>query len=44
MFLETMERVFGGTDKIIMDTSKGAQGVVRTCRSTSCRASRRRSN
>jgi membrane protease subunit HflK len=28
MFLETMERVFGGTDKIIMDTSKGAQGVV----------------
>jgi membrane protease subunit HflK len=28
IFLETMERVFGGTDKIIMDTSKGAQGVV----------------
>jgi len=27
MFLETMERVLGGTDKIIID-SKGAQGVV----------------
>mgnify|MGYP001351415455 CR=1 FL=1 len=27
MFLETMERVMGGTDKIIMDNSKG-QGVV----------------
>ncbi len=27
MFLETMERVFGGTDKIIID-SKGGQGVV----------------
>lgn len=28
MFLETMERVFGGTDKIIIDPSKGGQGVV----------------
>ena len=27
MFLETMERVMGGTDKIILD-SKGGQGVV----------------
>jgi membrane protease subunit HflK len=27
MFLETMERVFGGTDKIILD-SKGGSGVV----------------
>jgi len=27
MFLETMERVFGGTDKIILD-SKSSQGVV----------------
>lgn len=27
MFLETMERVFGGTDKIILD-SKNSQGVV----------------
>jgi membrane protease subunit HflK len=27
MFLETMERVLGGTDKIILD-SKGGQGVV----------------
>ena len=29
MFLETMERVFGGTDKIIIDNNaQGAQGVV----------------
>src|SRR5438034_1971463 len=30
MYLETMERLFGGTDKIIVDTSKnaGASGVV----------------
>jgi membrane protease subunit HflK len=27
MFLETMERVLGGTDKIILD-NKGGQGVV----------------
>ena len=27
MYLETMERVFGGTDKIIIDTKSG-QGVV----------------
>ncbi|MGI9409008.1 MAG: protease modulator HflK, partial [Hyphomicrobiaceae bacterium] len=27
MFLETMERVLGGTDKIILD-SKGGSGVV----------------
>jgi membrane protease subunit HflK len=27
MYLETMERVFGGTDKIIID-SKAAHGVV----------------
>jgi membrane protease subunit HflK len=27
MYLETMERVLGGTDKIIMD-SKRSQGVV----------------
>jgi membrane protease subunit HflK len=27
MFLETMERVLGGTDKIILD-SKASQGVV----------------
>ena len=27
MFLETMERVLGGTDKIIID-SKAGQGVV----------------
>ena len=27
MYLETMERVLGGTDKIIID-SKGGQGVV----------------
>jgi membrane protease subunit HflK len=27
MYLETMERVFGGADKIILD-SKGGQGVV----------------
>ncbi len=28
MYLETMERVLGGTDKIILDTNQGAQGVV----------------
>ncbi len=28
MFLETMERVFGGMDKIIIDDSAGGQGVV----------------
>jgi membrane protease subunit HflK len=30
MYLETMERLFGGTDKIIVDTSKnaGGSGVV----------------
>ena len=28
MFLETMERVLGGTDKIILDDGKGGQGVV----------------
>ena len=29
MFLETMERVFGGTDKIIIDSNaQGSQGVV----------------
>jgi membrane protease subunit HflK len=27
MYLETMERVLGGSDKIIIDTKKG-QGVV----------------
>ena len=27
MYLETMERVLGGTDKIILD-SKGGQGVL----------------
>ena len=26
MYLETMERLFGGTDKIIVDTSKNAGG------------------
>ncbi|MDX2257700.1 MAG: FtsH protease activity modulator HflK [Hyphomicrobiaceae bacterium] len=28
MFIETMERVFGGTDKIILDHSGSGQGVV----------------
>ncbi|MGB8575298.1 MAG: FtsH protease activity modulator HflK, partial [Pseudolabrys sp.] len=28
MYLETMERVLGGTDKIILDSSAGASGVV----------------
>ena len=36
MFLETMERVLGGTDKIIID-SKADRASCRTCRSTSCR-------
>jgi modulator of FtsH protease HflK len=28
MYLETMERVLGGTDKIILDTNAGGSGVV----------------
>ena len=28
MYLETMERVLGGANKLIMDTSPGTQGVV----------------
>jgi membrane protease subunit HflK len=28
MFLETMERVYGGTDKIILDNKGGGTGVV----------------
>jgi membrane protease subunit HflK len=28
MYLETMERVFGGMDKIIVDAKDGAQSVV----------------
>jgi len=28
MYLETMERVYGGADKIIVDQSAGGQGVV----------------
>ena len=28
MFLETMERIFGGTDKIIIDEQAGGSGVV----------------
>ena len=28
LFLETMERVMGGTDKIILDNPVGGQGVV----------------
>jgi membrane protease subunit HflK len=28
MYLETMERVLGGSNKIIMDSKPGAQGVV----------------
>ncbi len=28
MFLETMERVFGGTDKVIIDQQQGGQNVV----------------
>ena len=28
MYLETMERVLGGTEKIIIDTKEGGQGVV----------------
>jgi modulator of FtsH protease HflK len=28
LYLETMERVFGGTDKIILDSGPGSQGVV----------------
>jgi membrane protease subunit HflK len=28
MYLETMERVLGGTDKIIIDSGSGGSGVV----------------
>jgi membrane protease subunit HflK len=28
MYLETMERVLGGTEKVIVDTKQGTQGVV----------------
>jgi membrane protease subunit HflK len=28
LFLETMERVMGGTDKIILDSKQGGQGVI----------------
>jgi membrane protease subunit HflK len=28
MYLETMERVLGGSNKIIMDSGPGTQGVV----------------
>ena len=28
MYLETMERVLGGANKIIVDSDQGAQGVV----------------
>ena len=28
MYLETMERVLGGTDKIILDSGAGGSGVV----------------
>jgi membrane protease subunit HflK len=28
MYLETMERVLGGSNKIIMDSNPGSQGVV----------------
>src|SRR5215468_12378257 len=28
LYLETMERVFGGTDKIIVESGQGSQGVV----------------
>jgi membrane protease subunit HflK len=28
IYLETMERVFGGTEKIILDSGSGGSGVV----------------
>jgi len=28
MYLETMERLFGGTDKVILDSGGGGSGVV----------------
>ena len=33
MFLETMERVFGGTEKIIIDNSAGSRASCPICRS-----------
>ena len=41
MFLETMERVLGGTDKIILDSKGGARASCRICRSTSCSPKKR---
>ena len=43
MYLETMERLFGGTDKIILDSGQGEQaGWSPICRSTSSGGRRRR--
>jgi regulator of protease activity HflC (stomatin/prohibitin superfamily) len=45
IYLETMERVFGGTDKILLDSSQqggtAAAASCRSCRSTRCCATRR---
>ena len=42
MYLETMERMLGGTDKTIIDTGpQAARASCPICRSPSCRASRR---
>ena len=41
MFLETMERVLGGTDKIILDSKRAGRASCRTCRSISSRSERR---
>jgi hypothetical protein len=41
MYLETMERVLGGADKIIIDSKRAAGVSCRSCRSTSCRRAKR---
>ena len=41
MYLETMERVLGGTDKIIIDGRAADRAWCPTCRSTSCRSARK---
>ena len=40
MYLETMEEVLGGIDKIIIDSAQGGSGVVPTCRYPSFSAGR----
>ena len=42
MYLETMERVLGGTDKIILDSGQGGRALCLICRSVKSPERRRR--